>query len=68
MGRFTIKMNLQEIGCGIMGRIEMAQDRDRWRAVVIEVMNFGVSIHCGEFLDNRKHVSFCRGTVLHGVN
>ena len=25
------------------------------------------SIYCGEILDNIKHISFCRRTVLHGV-
>jgi hypothetical protein len=28
----NIKMVLQEVGCGVMDWIEMAEDRDRWRA------------------------------------
>jgi hypothetical protein len=37
-----IKMDLQEVGWGVMAWIDMAQDRDRWRAVVSAVMNLRV--------------------------
>ena len=38
-----IKMDLQEVGRGCGDWMELAQDRDRWRALVSTVMNFGVS-------------------------
>jgi hypothetical protein len=40
----NIKMDIPEVGCGVMDWIELAQDRNRWRTL-------SGSIKCGEFLD-----------------
>ena len=34
----SIKMDLQEVGCGGMDQIDLAQDRNRWQALVNVVM------------------------------
>jgi hypothetical protein len=38
----NIKMDLQEERCGGMDWIDLAHDRDRWRALVAGVMNLRV--------------------------
>jgi hypothetical protein len=38
----SIKMDIQEVGFGVMDWIGLAQDRDRWRALVNAVMNLWV--------------------------
>ena len=39
----NIKMDPQEVGCGVMDWIKLAQDRDRWQALVTAVMNLWVA-------------------------
>jgi hypothetical protein len=47
----NIKTNLQEMECGSKDWIELAQVRDRWRALVNAVMELSGYIKCGEFID-----------------
>ena len=46
----NIKMNLQEVDCGDIEWIDLAQDRDIWRALVNVVMNLRVPQNARNFL------------------
>jgi len=46
----NIKMGLQEVGWRSMNWVDLAQDRDRWRALLNAVMNLRVPLNGGNFL------------------
>jgi hypothetical protein len=46
----NIRMDLREIGWGGVDWIDLAQDRDQWRALVNTVMNLRVPKNVGKFL------------------
>ena len=49
-GEHNIKMGLQEVRCGGMDWIDLAQDRDKWRTLVTAIMNLRVPLNAGNFL------------------
>ena len=64
----NIRTDLQEVECGYMDWIGLAQDRDMWRTLVSTVMNLRVPRNAGNILTSCKPVSFPRRTLHRGVN
>ena len=64
----NIRTDLQEVGCGYVDWIGLAQDRDRWQMLVSAVMNLRVPWNAGKFLTSCKPVSCSRRTLHHGVS
>ena len=64
----NIKMDLQEVGADCEDWMELAEDRDRWRALVSTVINLRVPKMRGISRLAAEPVSFSRTTLLHGVS
>jgi hypothetical protein len=64
----NIKMDLQEVRGGCGDWMELAQDRDRWQALVNTVMNIRVPKRRGISSLAAEPVSFSRRTLPHGVS
>jgi hypothetical protein len=63
-----IKMDLREIGWDGMDWIDLAQDRDQWRALVNTVMNLQVPHIAGKFLSTYTIGGFSKRAQLHEVS
>jgi hypothetical protein len=61
----NIKKDLREIGWDGMDWIDLAQDRDWWRALVSTVMNLQVPYNSGKFLSSCTNDGFPRRSQLH---
>jgi hypothetical protein len=61
-------MDLRERGWGGMDWIDLAQDRDPWRALVTTVMNTQLPKNFGKFLSSCTTGGFLRRAHLHEVS
>jgi CRISPR/Cas system-associated protein Cas7 (RAMP superfamily) len=61
----NIEMDLEEVGWVGMDWIDLAQDRDRWQALLNAVMNLWVRKNVGNFLISSGPLSFSKRTLLH---
>jgi hypothetical protein len=61
-------MDLEEVGFRGIYWIDLAQDMDRWWALVNATMNLRVQYNAGNFLTSCKPVSLSRRSLLHGVS
>jgi hypothetical protein len=64
----TITVYLKEIGLGGIDLIELAYDRNQWRALVNTVINLRVPYNFGNFLSSCTTGGFSTRAQLHGVS
>jgi hypothetical protein len=60
----NIKIDLREIGWDDVKWIDIAQDRDRWRALVNTVLNLRIPLNAGNFLSVCTICGFSRRAQL----
>jgi hypothetical protein len=64
----NIKMDPREIRWGGVDWIDLAQDREEWRALLNTIINLRVSLNVGKFLSSCANGGFSRRAQLHGVS
>jgi hypothetical protein len=64
----NIEMYRRDIGWGGIDWIDLAQDRDQWRAFMNTAMNIRVPKNIQKFLSSSTTGGFSRRTQLHGVS
>jgi hypothetical protein len=64
----NIKMNLTEVGWGSTDWIDIAEDRDQWRALVNTVMNLQFPCNVGKLLSSCATGGFSRRARRHEVS
>jgi hypothetical protein len=65
---YNIQTDFTEVGRKGMGCINLAQDRDKWRAIVNTLMTFRVPQNAGNFFTGWGTISFSRWTSFHAVS
>jgi hypothetical protein len=63
----NIEMDLRELGWGGIDWIDLAQDRDQWRALVNTVINLRVLQNAGKFLSSCITGGFARRAQLREI-
>jgi hypothetical protein len=64
----NIRMDLGEVGWGDVDWIGLAQDRDRWRALVNSVLNLRVSQNAGKLSSGLTSSGPSSSAQLHSIN
>jgi hypothetical protein len=64
----NIRMDLVEVGWGDVDWICLAQDRDRWRALVNSVLNFRVQYIAGKLSSVQRTMDLSSSAQLYGVS